>query len=81
MTENSYTLTLNLNSNTLQYISKLLDLFESTYSYKNGTETLENIKCQLNSLENVESVTSDISDMSECDNVGFGIDEDSRSWR
>jgi hypothetical protein len=81
MTENSYTLTLNLDSNTLQYITKLLDLFEGTYSYENGMETLENIKCQLNSLKNVECVIPATADMSDCDNVGFGIDEDSRSWR
>jgi hypothetical protein len=81
MTENNYTLTLNLNSNTLQYITKLLDLFESTYSYEDGAETLEKIKCQLNSLKNVEGVALDTADMSECDDVGYGYDEDRKPWK
>jgi hypothetical protein len=62
MTENNYSLTMNLDSNRLQSITKVLDLFENPSAYENGTEILETIKNQLNSLTNVKKSSADTSD-------------------
>lgn len=64
MTANKGTLTLNLDSSTLLYFTKLFDLFEKPATYENGAETLETIKDQLNSLKNVKLSTDDISKIS-----------------
>lgn len=60
MTANKGTLTLNLDSSTLLYFTKLFDLFEKPATYENGAETLETIKEQLNSLKNVKLSVNEV---------------------
>jgi len=62
MTENNHTLTLNLDSNKLMYISKVLNLLENPFLYESGKETLDSIENQLNSLKKAKISDLETSD-------------------
>lgn len=77
MTENRYTLTLNLDFDTLQYMTKFHELFTNTYAYANGLETLENIMDQLDKLRDFGTVPTEQIDL---DDVGDGPEPGQKPW-